>query len=105
MILKLSKNKLKSIKQKNDQFKKYVSNTTCTNENNVKNNEGENFLKQSANNKYNGIEVKTQEVSNDFHSTSTSSCFINNFRDEQTHLKKRKLSLPISSLITENNSP
>ena len=107
LILKLSKNKLKSIKQKNDQFKKYVSNTTCTNENNVKNNnEGENFLKQSANNKYNGIEVKTQEVSNDFHSTSsTSSCFINNFRDEQTHLKKRKLSLPISSLITENNSP
>ena len=108
LILKLSKNKLKSIKQKNEQFKKHVSNTTtltATNENNVKNKEGENFIKQSANNNYTAIEVKTQEVSNDFHSTSTSSCFINNFRDEQTHLKKRKLSLPVSSLITENTSP
>jgi hypothetical protein len=112
LILKLSKNKLKSIKQKNEQFKKHNNNNTTstttsisTNENNEKNKEGENFLKQSTNKNKNAIEVKNQEVSNDFHSSSTSSCFINNFRDEQTHLKKRKISLPVSSLVNEKNSP
>ena len=125
LILKLSKNKIKLVKQKNNnQHRKNeiissstsstTTTTTPTNENNNKNDNEkkcETFLKQShiSSHKSTAVEVKNSEVFNDFHSTSsfTSSCFNSNFRIvEQSPLTKRNFSLPVPSLInSETKSP